>query len=221
MDVILLCAGFGTRLENLTKNTPKGLLEVAGKPVLDYLLPQVLELPELETIHLVGNGRFFSQFYTWADRWRVRLREEGVTLHLHNDGTLQHEKRLGSVGDLAFALRAQKEPRRTLIVDAPYFRETWELSGILTGIGGTLMFAGGVLFFVVMFGTFLLGRRSTDQEIPFTETELAPATSGWEVHMDEFRYWVAVTIVLILIAYGPFLVGYLPPRLLSPGFGFF
>lgn len=116
MDVILLCAGFGTRLENLTKNTPKGLLEVAGKPVLDYLMPQVLELPELETIHLVGNGQFFAQFYTWADRWRSRLREQGIPFHLHNDGTLQHEKRLGSVGDLAFALSAQKEPRRTLII---------------------------------------------------------------------------------------------------------
>ncbi len=112
-------------------------------------------------------------------------------------------------------------PRRTLIVEAPYFRESWELAGMLTGLGGSMMFASGVLFFVVMFGTFFLGRRDDEQEIPFTETELAPATSGWEVHLDRFRYWVAVTIVLILIAYGPFLVGYLPPRLLSPGFGFF
>jgi cytochrome c oxidase subunit 1 len=112
-------------------------------------------------------------------------------------------------------------PRRTLIVEAPYFKESWELAGILTGLGGSMMFLSGVLFFVVIMGTFLLGRRDEEQEIPFTETELAPATSGWEVHMDRFRYWVAVTIVLILIAYGPFLVGYLPPRLLSPGFGFF
>ena len=50
---------------------------------------------------------------------------------------------------------------------------------------------------------------------------LGPATSGWEVHMDRFRYWVAVTIALILIAYGPFLVSYLPARLLSPGFSFY
>ena len=112
-------------------------------------------------------------------------------------------------------------PRRTLIAEAPYFKESWELAGMLTGVGGTLMFISGVLFFVVMFGTFFLGRRNERQEIPFTDTVLGPATSGWEVHMDKFRYWVGLTIVLILIAYGPFLVSYLPPRLLSPGFSFF
>jgi len=112
-------------------------------------------------------------------------------------------------------------PRRTLIVDAPYFKESWELAGALIGIGGTLMFVSGVLFFVVLGGTLLLGRKSESIEIPYTETILGPAGSGWELHLDRFRYWVAATIVLILIAYGPFLVGYLPPRLLSPGYSFF
>lgn len=105
MNAILLCAGFGTRLYPMTKNTPKGLLEVAGKPILDYQMPQLLGLPELDAIHLVTNARFVSQFYAWAEKWRVEMESRNVVLHLHNDGSLDEEQRLGSVGDLAFVLR--------------------------------------------------------------------------------------------------------------------
>jgi len=113
-------------------------------------------------------------------------------------------------------------PRRTLVVEAPYFKESWELAGALTGIGGAVMFVSAVLFFVVLLGTILLGEEADEpMEIPATETISGPAEEGWEVHLDKFRYWVAATIVLILVAYGPFLIGYLPAKLTSPGFRFF
>ncbi|HKK07551.1 MAG TPA: cbb3-type cytochrome c oxidase subunit I, partial [Gemmatimonadota bacterium] len=101
-------------------------------------------------------------------------------------------------------------PRRTFVALSPYNNGQWDLAGILTGIGGTLMFASVVLFFIVLGGTLLLGARSEEQEIPFTETMTAPALDGWEVKLDKFRYWVAVTVTLILLAYGPFLASYLP-----------
>jgi len=37
MKAIILCAGLGTRLRPLTKNTPKPMIRVAGKPVLEHL----------------------------------------------------------------------------------------------------------------------------------------------------------------------------------------
>jgi NDP-sugar pyrophosphorylase family protein len=105
MNAILLCAGYGTRLYPMTKNTPKGLLEVGGKPILDYQMPQLLSFPELEAIHLVSNARFVSQFYVWMEKWRVELESRKVKFHLHNNGSLSEDDRLGSVGDLAFVLR--------------------------------------------------------------------------------------------------------------------
>ncbi|MFQ5746888.1 MAG: cbb3-type cytochrome c oxidase subunit I [Gemmatimonadota bacterium] len=112
-------------------------------------------------------------------------------------------------------------PRRTYMLGATYGRDAWELSGILTGIGGTLMFLSVALFFLVIGMTIVAGRRRPGQRIPVGETVQAPAETGWEAKLDRLRIYVIATVILILVAYGPFLVGYLPARLTSPPFHFF
>jgi cytochrome c oxidase subunit 1 len=109
-------------------------------------------------------------------------------------------------------------PRRTMIAQAAYSKPGWALAGIVTGVGGTLMFVGAMLFFLVFVMTVLFGKRRAGADVPFTETVHEPPLSGWQVSLDRFGYWIPVTLVLIAIAYGPFFVGYLPPRLLSHGF---
>lgn len=42
MKALLLAAGFGTRLGPLTKEIPKPLIEVNGKPILDFCIRQIL-----------------------------------------------------------------------------------------------------------------------------------------------------------------------------------
>ena len=38
MDAIILAAGYATRLYPLTKNSPKPLLDVAGKPIINHII---------------------------------------------------------------------------------------------------------------------------------------------------------------------------------------
>lgn len=98
----LLCAGYGTRMGDLTAETPKPLLPVAGKPILDYLLEQLRELPDLRAVHVVANARYHQRFVAWADGWQPRL--PGIALAVHDDGSRHDGERLGAVGDLAFLL---------------------------------------------------------------------------------------------------------------------
>jgi cytochrome c oxidase subunit 1 len=113
-------------------------------------------------------------------------------------------------------------PRRTFRVAATYTNPAWDFGGMLTGIGGTLMFFGIAQFFVVIAMTALAGARTGyPRDIPVTETLTAPAAVGWERQLDRIDLWVIVTIVLCAIAYGPFLATYLPARLVSPGYRLF
>ena len=41
MNALILAAGYATRLYPLTLDTPKPLLPVAGRPVLDYMLDEL------------------------------------------------------------------------------------------------------------------------------------------------------------------------------------
>ena len=68
MKVIIPTAGRGTRLRPHTFATPKTLIQVAGRPILDYLLEPLLELPNLsELIFIVGDNG--EQIREYVDRY--------------------------------------------------------------------------------------------------------------------------------------------------------
>ncbi len=113
---ILLCAGYGTRMGALTATTPKPLLPVGGKPMLDYLLDQLLELDGLQTIHVVSNARYIEAFRTWGeDHNKNHRRLTGHEIIVHNDGSTSNDDRLGAIGDLDFAARGLSKTTRALV----------------------------------------------------------------------------------------------------------
>ena len=54
MKAVVLAAGKGTRLRPLTDDTPKALVDVAGRPLLDHVLEQLAGLGISEFIVVVG-----------------------------------------------------------------------------------------------------------------------------------------------------------------------
>ena len=110
---ILLCAGYGTRMGSLTSDTPKPLLPVAGRPMIDYLVDQILELPSLGAIHVVTNHHYQNAFESWAAGWSLRL--PGERLVVHDDGSTGPADRLGAIGDLEFVLKRLSEPSGALV----------------------------------------------------------------------------------------------------------
>lgn len=105
MIAVLLCAGFATRLYPLTRDFPKPLLPVAGRTVIDYLLDQIVGLPEIEGIHIVTNARFYEHFTHWRRKWLDRLALRDIGLKIYNDGATDNENRLGACADLRLVFR--------------------------------------------------------------------------------------------------------------------
>lgn len=105
MNAIFLCAGFGTRLYPLTRDRPKPLLPVAGKPIVEYLLDQLEATQAIDSFVVVSNDRFFEAFATWG-RSRVQVL---------NDGARANENRLGATADLALAVRSAASIETTIV----------------------------------------------------------------------------------------------------------
>ena len=115
MNAILLCAGFATRMVPLTERFPKPLLPVADRPVIDYLMDQLVELPRLSTVHIVTNDRFFSHFVKWRKQWLRSNHPRALAVEIHNDGATANENRLGASVDLQLVLKKIGEPSRLLV----------------------------------------------------------------------------------------------------------
>ena len=108
MKCILLAAGYATRLYPLTENFPKPLLEVGGKPILDWLIGDAERSGLIDEYIVISNHRFAEQFRTWAAGKPERI-------SILDDGTESNETRLGAVRDLQMAAE-RMDPREDALV---------------------------------------------------------------------------------------------------------
>jgi glucose-1-phosphate thymidylyltransferase len=116
MNAVILAAGYATRLYPLTLNKAKPLLEVAGKPIVEWVADQLLPIPILETIYVVTNQQFASDFSAWAQAYRSK--RDGPKITIINDGTSSDSEKRGAIGDIHFVLSTQKIDRSDLLVVA-------------------------------------------------------------------------------------------------------
>src|SRR5438045_7836057 len=72
VKLIVLAAGYATRLYPLTLNQPKPLLAVAGKPMLEHVLDNLNPILAIDHIYIVTNARFAEPFQRWANDFRNR-----------------------------------------------------------------------------------------------------------------------------------------------------
>ena len=99
MKAVILAGGYATRLYPLTKDRPKHLLEIGGRPLLELLLER-FPLAELDAVYVVTNAKFAPRFRDWAERYSAPI----VVI---DDGTTTEENRLGAIGDLQLAISAE------------------------------------------------------------------------------------------------------------------
>lgn len=102
MKVILLAAGYATRLYPLTENLPKSLLPLGKRVIIDYIFDSIDKLPNVTEVILVSNSKFYAQFKDWADK-QDRAGKAPITIL--DDGTDSPDNMRGAIGDIMFAIK--------------------------------------------------------------------------------------------------------------------
>lgn len=115
MNLIVLGAGYATRLHPLTLNEPKPLLAVAGKPMLEHVMDNIAPIRGLEAIYIVTNAKFAGHFERWAAAYRHK--HSGAPITIINDGSTNDSNKLGAIGDINLVL-TEKQIDTDLIVVA-------------------------------------------------------------------------------------------------------
>ena len=111
MKVIILAAGYATRLYPLTKDKPKPLLQVGGKPIVDHIIKKLEDIEEVDEIFIVTNSKFYGHFQKWAEEFKSSKK-----IKILDDGTRSNEDRLGSLGDVDFVIEKEDIKESIMIV---------------------------------------------------------------------------------------------------------
>ncbi|HZA38442.1 MAG TPA: nucleotidyltransferase family protein [Candidatus Baltobacteraceae bacterium] len=129
MNALILAAGYATRLYPLTLDKPKPLLAVGGKPIIEWTMDNLADVPDLETIYIVTNDKFASDFQAWSERYRSR--HPKFKLKIVNDGSQSDDDKLGAIGDINFVVSRENLTSDGLIVIAGDNLFTESLTGFV------------------------------------------------------------------------------------------
>ena len=113
MKVIILAAGYATRLYPLTLTQPKPLLPVAGKPMVEHVLDNLAPIGGIDRIYVVTNAKFAGHFQKWSDEYRAKA---NLNFTVVNDGSTDDSNKLGAIGDIHYVLKTQNVDDDIIVV---------------------------------------------------------------------------------------------------------
>ncbi len=113
MKVIILAAGYATRLYPLTLTQPKPLLPVAGKPMIEHVLDNLAAMGGLDRIYVVTNAKFAGHFQKWSDDYGARAH---LSFTVVNDGSTDDSNKLGAIGDIHYVIQSHKVDDDLIVV---------------------------------------------------------------------------------------------------------
>ncbi len=99
MRVIILAGGYAKRMWPLTKNIPKPLLPVQGKPIIEHIIDNVRESGVRDVI-ILTNEQFRDQFQSWLNQYK----SENISIFAEKSSS--EENKLGAIRALAELLKA-------------------------------------------------------------------------------------------------------------------
>jgi glucose-1-phosphate thymidylyltransferase len=90
LRAIILAGGYARRMWPLTRDVPKPLLPVSGRPAVDIILDRVREVNVTEVV-ISTNLKFTAQFKTWLDQTRQS------NVKIVSEQSVSEEGKLGAI----------------------------------------------------------------------------------------------------------------------------
>ncbi|HYT58704.1 MAG TPA: sugar phosphate nucleotidyltransferase [Haliangiales bacterium] len=85
MKAVILAAGKGTRMKELTSEVPKPMLEVKGKPILEHIIEGLIAANIIEFCLVTGwRAEVIENYFGDGAKWGVKI---GCARQLRQDGT--------------------------------------------------------------------------------------------------------------------------------------
>jgi glucose-1-phosphate thymidylyltransferase len=109
-DVIVLAGGFAKRMWPLTKETPKHLLEIAGRPMLSFTLEPLIAMEGVRNIYISTNEAFEKQFRSFLNH------HPSSKVKLIIEPSPSEDKKLGSIGGLGYLINKEGLSGDTIII---------------------------------------------------------------------------------------------------------
>lgn len=128
MKAVVLAAGYAKRLPHHVRTTPKALLPIAGQPLIDLILRQVLQVPDIDEIFIITNNVYLPAFRRWAETFPAthgisQRAKDTPALHVDSDGTSAPHEKLGALGDLHFVVQQRNINSDLLVIAGDNFFE--------------------------------------------------------------------------------------------------
>ncbi len=94
MDSVILAGGFATRLWPITKDRAKPLLPLGDRPIIDYLVNDLVNTEKIDKIYLSVNRRFQFDFEEYIQK------NDYSDVELVIENSLGEKEKLGALGAL-------------------------------------------------------------------------------------------------------------------------
>lgn len=111
MKAILLAGGYAKRLWPLTRDCPKSLLPVAGKPIIEHIFDGIEKIAAINEIYLSTNLKFETNFKEWLKGY-----EGSKEVELVIEETRDEAEKMGAIGALQFLLARRGLKEDVLII---------------------------------------------------------------------------------------------------------
>lgn len=115
MKALILAGGFARRLAPITDFIAKPLLPIGGRPIIDWILDNVKEVPNVDTIIVSTNSYYESQFKYW-----LKCRA-GENIELLIEPTTREEEKFGAIAGMKYAMERFGDDDYLVVAGDNYF----------------------------------------------------------------------------------------------------